>query len=68
MEDVVYILCPFGILYSHLVYFMVIWYIFTVLVCCNKKNLATLLSLTCKSLQCGTAPLCLKHQAPSFSS
>jgi hypothetical protein len=25
-----------------LVYFMVIWYIFTVLVCCTKKNLAAL--------------------------
>jgi hypothetical protein len=39
---------PFGIFcgfYGHLVYFvdfMVIWYIFHVLVCCNKKNLATL--------------------------
>jgi apolipoprotein N-acyltransferase len=32
-----YILLP-------LVYFMVIWYIFPVLVCCTKKNLATLLN------------------------
>jgi hypothetical protein len=37
------ILQPFGIFCGHLVYFMVIWYIFPVLVCCAKKNLATLL-------------------------
>jgi hypothetical protein len=37
-----YILLPFGIVYGHLVYFLVIWYIFPVLVRCNKKNLATL--------------------------
>jgi hypothetical protein len=53
MEDVgIHILWPFGIFYSNLVYFMAIWYIFwlfgiffPVLVCCSKKNLATL-SLT----------------------
>jgi hypothetical protein len=28
---------------GHLVFFMVIWYIFHVLVCCTKKNLATLI-------------------------
>jgi hypothetical protein len=28
--------------YDHLAYFVVIWYIFPVLVCCTKKNLATL--------------------------
>jgi hypothetical protein len=33
-----YILCTFGLFYSHLVYF------FPVLVCCTKKNLATLTS------------------------
>jgi hypothetical protein len=35
MEDVgiYYILCPFGLFYGHLVYFMAIWYIFTVLLC-----------------------------------
>jgi hypothetical protein len=52
-----YILLPFGIFcgdlgifYYHLVYFMAIWYIlrsfwytFPVLVCCAKKNLATLI-------------------------
>jgi hypothetical protein len=27
---------------GHLVYFVVIWYIFAVLVFCTKKNLATL--------------------------
>jgi hypothetical protein len=48
MEDAVIfylhwsILQPFGIFYGHLVYFVVIWYIFTVLGCCTKKNLATL--------------------------
>jgi hypothetical protein len=43
------ILCPFGLFFcnlvyfGHLVYFMVIWYISPLLVCCTKKNLATLL-------------------------
>jgi hypothetical protein len=50
MEDV-------GIFYGHLVYFIAIWYIlwqigtffrhlvyFSVLVCCTKKNLATLIN------------------------
>jgi hypothetical protein len=32
----------FGIFYDHLVDFVFIWYIFPVLVSCNKKNLATL--------------------------
>jgi hypothetical protein len=32
----------FGIFCDHLVYFVVIWYIFPVLVCCTKVNLATL--------------------------
>jgi hypothetical protein len=44
-------LWPFGLSYGRLayfgaiyvVYFMVIWYIFPVLVCCTKKNLATLI-------------------------
>jgi hypothetical protein len=37
-----------GIFYGHLAYFVAIWYIFgnlyvfPVLVCCTKKNLATL--------------------------
>jgi hypothetical protein len=39
MEDV-------GIFYGHLVYSTGIWYIFPVLVCCAKKNLATLISVT----------------------
>jgi hypothetical protein len=42
-----YTLWPFGIFCGNLVYFMVIWYIFPVLVCCTKKNLATL-------VRCGT--------------
>jgi hypothetical protein len=33
---------PLEIFYGHLVYFVVIWYIFSVLVFCTKKNLATL--------------------------
>jgi hypothetical protein len=37
-----YILRPFGIFCGYLVYFMVIWYVFPVLVCCATKNLATL--------------------------
>jgi hypothetical protein len=36
------LLRPFGIFCAHLVYFMVILNIFPVLVCCTKKNLATL--------------------------
>jgi hypothetical protein len=35
------ILRPFGIFCDQLVYFMDIWYIYTVLVCCTKNNLAT---------------------------
>jgi hypothetical protein len=35
MEDV-------GRFYGHLIYFVALWYIFPVLVCCTKKNLATL--------------------------
>jgi hypothetical protein len=33
---------PIGKFYGHLVHFVVIWCIFTVLVSCAKKNLATL--------------------------
>jgi hypothetical protein len=46
-------LWSFGIFYSHMVYFMAIWYIcglfgifFTVLVCSGKKSLATLVGQT----------------------
>jgi hypothetical protein len=63
MEDV-------GIFYGHLVYvfygqigkfnghlvqFVVIWYIFPILVCCTKKNLATLTnkSTIIKKTYCG---------------
>jgi hypothetical protein len=42
-------LCPFGLFYGHWKHFMTIWYILwsfgtflPVLVCCSKKNLATL--------------------------
>jgi hypothetical protein len=41
-----YILWPFGIFCGHLAYFMVI---FPVLVCCPKKNLATLILCVCKA-------------------
>jgi hypothetical protein len=37
---------PFGIFCGYLEYFIVLWYIFPVLVCCSKKNLATLLTVT----------------------
>jgi hypothetical protein len=37
-----FILPSFGTFCGHLVYFVVIWYIPPVLVCCSKKNLATL--------------------------
>jgi hypothetical protein len=36
------VLHPNGILYGHMVHFVVIWYIYPVLVCCTEKNLATL--------------------------
>jgi hypothetical protein len=39
-----FILQPFGVLYGHLAYFLVIWCIFPHLVCCTKKNLATLIT------------------------
>jgi hypothetical protein len=37
-----YIILPFRIFCGNLVYFIFIWYIFPILVCCTKKNLATL--------------------------
>jgi hypothetical protein len=47
-----YILLPFGIFYSHVVhfmailynYFLIIWCIFSILVCSTKKNLAILIA------------------------
>jgi hypothetical protein len=42
IEDVSVFLWPFCRFYGHLVYFMAIWYIFPLLVCYIKKNLATL--------------------------
>jgi hypothetical protein len=44
--DIWSILRPFDILFGHLVYFVVIWYIFPLLVNCTKINLATLASTT----------------------
>jgi hypothetical protein len=51
IEKCWYILRHFGIFSGNLVYFMVLWYIlwsfgifFPVLVCCTKKNMATLIS------------------------
>jgi hypothetical protein len=35
---------PFGTFYDHLVYVHPFWYIFPVVFCCTKKNLATLLA------------------------
>jgi hypothetical protein len=45
-KDIWYILWQFGIFCGILVYFVAIWYIFPVLVCCTKKNLAVLLRST----------------------
>jgi hypothetical protein len=42
-----FILLPFGILHSYLVYFLVIWYTFPVFVGCSKKNLAALSQKNC---------------------
>jgi hypothetical protein len=39
------ILRSFGILHGHLARFVVIWYIFPVLVCCTKTNMATLIAM-----------------------
>jgi hypothetical protein len=36
------IFLPFGTFYGAWVYFVIVWYIFPVLVCCSPKNLATL--------------------------
>jgi hypothetical protein len=54
LEDVIYFIavCLFlghklEYFYRNLVYFMVIWYIFPVLVCFTKKNLATLNPSVC---------------------
>jgi hypothetical protein len=38
------ILRPNGLFYGPLVHFVLIWNIFTVLICCTEKNLATLLT------------------------
>jgi hypothetical protein len=40
-----YILWTFSLFHGHSIYFMAVWYIFPVLVCCSKKNLATLPSM-----------------------
>jgi hypothetical protein len=50
-----YILQSFGMSYGHLVYFLVIWYVFPVFVCSSKKNLSTQTSTfdCCKSAQIG---------------
>jgi hypothetical protein len=42
--DIWSILQPFDIFYGHLVYFVVIWYIFPMLIYCSEKNLATLIN------------------------
>jgi hypothetical protein len=46
-----YILWLFGIFCGYLVYFMVIWYIFSVLACCTSQNLATLVRRTERELE-----------------
>jgi hypothetical protein len=53
------ILLRFGECYGHLVHFVSIWYIFTFLVSCTRKNLATLHVIR-KSLLTWTRPdMCL---------
>jgi hypothetical protein len=42
MLAICYVTRPTGIFCGHL-FFWAVWYIFPVLVCCTKKNLATLL-------------------------
>jgi hypothetical protein len=42
--EILSILQPNGTSYGHLVHCVVIWYIFTVLVCCTQKNMRTLVS------------------------
>jgi hypothetical protein len=53
------ILKPFGLFYGHLIYFVTIWNIlwlfaifFPVLVCCDKKNLATLVIISMGNCGC----------------
>jgi hypothetical protein len=48
------ILWPFGIFYYHLAQFVFIWYIFSVLVSCNEKNLATLSATARKRTKAAT--------------
>jgi hypothetical protein len=53
MEDVsIFYGHLFGLFYVHLIYFVVIWYIFPMLVNCTKKNLATLVLQDGYSLNC----------------
>jgi hypothetical protein len=44
----------FGIFYGHFIYFVAIWYIFPVLVCWTKKNLATLYPTRFSSVRFGS--------------
>jgi hypothetical protein len=67
------ILRHFGIFGVNLVNIMVIWYIFPVLVCCTKKNLAALLvSAFCLAINSGheaenfIAELKRRHNAPKI--
>jgi hypothetical protein len=56
------ILWRFGIFYDHLVNFLFIWYIFSGLVSCTKKNLATLIEMSPKGKKemSTTEPLVVK--------
>jgi hypothetical protein len=60
------ILWLFNIFCGHLVYFMVIWYIFPVLVCCTTKNLATLCFCVYK-FTCASSTL-IRHFVPLIES
>jgi hypothetical protein len=63
------ILQTFRKFYDHLVHFVFIWYIFSVLVTCTKKNLATLLTTQSFSIytRWQAAPTPLNHAAASGS-
>jgi hypothetical protein len=50
-----YILLPFDIICDHFGIFFPSWYIFSVLVCCTKKNLATLPQSVCARVALGVA-------------
>jgi hypothetical protein len=59
---------PFGIFCGHMVYLVVIWYIFPILVCCTKQNLSTLIKNTNHLIYfCAITYACdFQHFFPTF--